>query len=259
MQLRLVRHGLVDSTNERALASVADGSARHGDVHVAESQSAGRGRLGRGWVSAHGEGLYLSLVLLPARAPNPAAVTMGAGLAVLEGVRALGVRHARLKWPNDVLVSNAKLAGILVESRGLDPARPHAVVGVGLNVLQRAFPPELVGERAVTSLALLGCTATLEAAIQTLLEHLSSRLELACSSPERIAGDYARASDLPGRAVRIRRGSGELTGRLESLTLAGLELVLEDGARTRVPLEHAQTVEALYRGARRRSRENLEP
>ena len=245
MERRLFRHRLVDSTNERALAAVADGSARHGDVHAADGQSAGRGRLGRSWVSACGEGLYLSLVLLPARAPSPAALTMGAGLAVLEAVRALGIRDARLKWPNDVLAAGAKLAGILVESRGLDPARPHAVVGVGLNVLQRAFPPELLEERAVTSLALLGCDATREQALDVLLAHLSARLDLACNSPERIAADYARASELPGRAVRILRGAKELTGRLESLTLAGLELALEGGDRARVPLEHAQVVEAL--------------
>lgn len=250
MESRILRHGVVDSTSERALQAVADGSARHGDVHVAEGQSAGRGRLGRSWASARGEGLYLSLVLLPPSRPNPAALTMAAGLAVLECVRALGARAARLKWPNDVLVVDqqgrgAKLAGILVEARGLDPVRPHAVVGVGLNVLQRSFPPELVAERAVTSLALLGCDATREAALEVLLEHLGPRLELACRSPERIAADYARASGLPGRAVRIRRGSGELTGRLESLTLAGLELTLEGGERSRVPLEHAQAVEAL--------------
>ena len=242
---RLISHGVVDSTNERALAAVADGSARHGDVHVAEGQTAGRGRLGRSWASARGEGLYLSLVLLPPSAPNPAALTMGAGLAVLAGVRALGVREARLKWPNDVHVSGAKLAGILVEARGLDPARPHAVVGVGLNVLQRSFPPELVAERAVTSLALLGCGAPREVALEVLLEHLRPGLELACRAPERVAADYARACGLTGRDVRVRLGGRELAGRLEALTLAGLELVLAGGERSRVPLEHAQAVEAL--------------
>ena len=65
MTLRVLRHGIVDSTSERAFAALADGSARHGDVHVAEGQSAGRGRLGRLWASAPGEGLYASLVLLP--------------------------------------------------------------------------------------------------------------------------------------------------------------------------------------------------
>ncbi len=250
MSSRLFQHDLVDSTNERALAAVADGTARHGDVHVAEGQSAGRGRLGRSWASASGEGLYLSVVLLPASRPNPAALTMGAGLAVLASVRALGAREARLKWPNDVLAPcaqsrEAKLAGILVESRGLDPARPHAVVGVGLNVLQRAFPPELLAERAVTSLALLGCTVTRERARDVLLAELGARLELACREPERVARDFAAASQLVGRRVRIRHGRGEELGRLARLDLSGLELARDDGQRAHVALEHAQAVEAL--------------
>lgn len=248
--MRIFQHGVVDSTNERALAAVASGEARDGDVHVAEGQSAGRGRLGRSWSSPNGEGLYLSLVLLPRAAPNPAALTMAAGLGVLEGVRALGASTTRLKWPNDVLApdergTDAKLAGILVETRGLDPLPTHAVVGVGLNVLQRAFPAELERERAVTSLALLGLATTRAAALEGLLAALWPRLAQACAAPAEIAADYANASGLLGRAVRVCDARGEHAGRLMALALNGLELELTTGIRTRVQLEHVQSVEAL--------------
>ena len=124
---------------------------------------AGRGRLGRTWHSSAGEGLYASLILRPPPpAPNPAALTMAAGLGVIEGLEALGLAGARLKWPNDVLHGSGKLAGLLVESRGLDPRAPAFVAGVGVNVRQRAFPAELEAERAVTSLALLGLESTVE-------------------------------------------------------------------------------------------------
>jgi BirA family biotin operon repressor/biotin-[acetyl-CoA-carboxylase] ligase len=249
MPARVFRHELVDSTNERALAAVADGSARHLDAHVAEAQSAGRGRLGRAWASPAGEGVYLSLVLLPTRAPHPAALTMAAGLGVLRTVRALGVASARLKWPNDVLALEdgalAKLAGILVETRGLDPARPHAVVGVGLNVRQREFAAELVRERAVTSLARLGLVCTCDEALATLLTTLSEALERAVAAPEAVARDYAAACELVGRAVRVRDGRGEHVGRLVALDLGGLELALASDARERVALEHALAVEPL--------------
>jgi BirA family biotin operon repressor/biotin-[acetyl-CoA-carboxylase] ligase len=243
VELCLFRHGLVDSTNERALALVAEGRAAHGDVHIAEAQSAGRGRRGSAWASAPGEGLYLSLVLRPGAPSRPPALTMGAGLAVLECVHALGARAARLKWPNDVLAPDAhgraaKLAGILVEARGLDPERPHAVVGVGLNVRQRAFPAQLERERAVTSLWLLGCEIELERALEVLLARLGERMDEACACPEASARAYARALDLMGRDVRVRLGQEEHRGRLEELTLAGLVLGGE-----RFALEHVQALE----------------
>jgi BirA family biotin operon repressor/biotin-[acetyl-CoA-carboxylase] ligase len=244
MTLRVFRHGLVDSTSERAFAALADGTARHGDVHVAEGQTAGRGRFGRTWVSAPGEGLYASLVLLPGPpTPHPAALTMGAGLAVLESVRALGVRDARLKWPNDVVVAGAKLAGILVESRGLDPERPHAVVGIGINVRQREFPAELVAERAVTSLHLQGIETSVERALEALLERLAPRMDEACGSGDAVAADYARAIGVVGRDVRVAHGRSETYGRVRALTLRGLELETEEGDHVRCALEHVQALE----------------
>jgi BirA family biotin operon repressor/biotin-[acetyl-CoA-carboxylase] ligase len=248
--LRVFRHGVVDSTSERAFAALASGDARNGDVHVAAGQTAGRGRLGRRWESAHGEGLFLSLVLLPARAPHPAALTMAAGLALLGAVHGLGLAAAELDWPNDLVArtetgTRAKLAGILVEARGFDPGRPHAVVGVGLNVCQRAFSPDLASERAVTSLALCGLDVTVDAALDAVLTTLPARLELACAAPERVAADFAHASGLLGREVRVVHGRAEERGRLVALSLAGLELSGEDGRHTRVALEHAQAVEPL--------------
>ncbi len=251
--MRIHHHGIVDSTSERAFATLAAGTARHGDVHVAEGQSAGRGRLGRRWESPAGEGLYLSMVLLPGPQPHPAAptspalqpaaLTMGAGLAVLEAVRALGARAARLKWPNDVLVGGAKLAGILVESRGLDPLRPHAVVGIGLNVRQTGFSRELVAERPVVSLVMLGLDVSRERALAVLLERLEPRLDEACRAPESIVREYAGAVELLGRTVRVRRGRDEARGRLVALSLGGLELETDQGRHERVPLEHALEVE----------------
>lgn len=254
MQLCLIRHASVDSTNERALVAVQAGSARHGDVHVAEEQSAGRGRRGHVWASARGEGLYLSLVLLPPRAPRPTALTMAAGVAVLACVRALGARTARLKWPNDVLALDgegrvAKLAGILVEARGFDPARPHAVVGIGLNVRQRAFPPELERERAVTSLARLGCEVTLEDALARLCAELGPRLERALTEPEASAREYGAALALVGRRVRVALAREEHVGVLRGLSLDGLELDGPELGGRRLALEHVLALEPVPDGA----------
>ena len=242
MRLRLIRHGEIDSTSERAFSAIAEGSARHGDVHVATAQTRGRGRLGRRWSSPAGEGVYLSLVLLPPPPPpRPAALTIAAGLAAFDAARALGVRDARLDWPNDLVAGAAKLAGVLVETRGLDPRAPHYVVGVGLNVRQRTFPVELVAEREVASLATLGIDATVEEALAALLEALPRRLDRIDADADDLAAEFLHATGLLGARVRVLVGDTEHVGVLDGLSIAdGLSL----HGTARFPLEIVRAVSA---------------
>lgn len=249
---RPIHHGLVDSSSERAFAALADGSARHGDVHVARGQTGGRGRRGRTWHSAPGEGLYASLVLLPdPPSYKPAALTIATALAVVEtltdlGLPPFGEEAPRLKWPNDVEVVGAKLCGILTESRALDDARPHYVVGIGLNVRQRSFPSELERERPVTSLARLGLDVTVQRALEALLARLGPRLSQVRREHGRLAADFLAASRLEGREVNVRCGKDTISGRVLGLGLGdGLELRLADGRVQRLPLEFVQSVERL--------------
>ncbi|MFN0244599.1 MAG: biotin--[acetyl-CoA-carboxylase] ligase [Planctomycetota bacterium] len=233
VQFTCIHHDVVDSTSERAFAALALGSARHGDVHLANGQTAGRGRLGRRWSSTHGEGLYLSVILLPPPPPWPApALTIAAGLAVLDAAHALGAREATLDWPNDVVVCGAKLAGILVETRGLDATRPHYVVGIGVNVLQRTFDAELERERAVTSLALQGCAATVADTTSALLAALARRLDEVPARPLELAREYVRAAGWLERVVRVRTSGGTDEGRLLGISLErGFELMCGGATR----------------------------
>ena len=244
MQIRVLRHELVDSTSERAFAELAAGRARDGDLHVARGQSAGRGRRGRSWVSAPDEGLYASLVLLPPPPPLAAvALTLAGGLAMRDAALALFPVDPglALDWPNDLVLHGAKLAGVLVETRGLDPARPHYVVGLGLNVRQRAFPAELRAERAVTSLALAGLDLTLADALSALAAALPRRLEQAQRADPALARDWLAATGLAGCAVRLESGGEWRTGTLVALDLAALELESARG-RERFPLELVQAL-----------------
>lgn len=242
MRFTLIEHDTVDSTSERAFAELAAGRARHGDVHTAREQTAGRGRRGATWSSARDDGLYLSVVLLPEHAAHPAALTMAGGLAAFDAARELGLPGARLKWPNDLLAGEAKLAGVLVETRGLDPARPQYVLGVGMNVRQRAFPPELLAQRPVTSLAACGTELDVPGVRAALLAHLATRLDQAFAQAQPLCDDFARASELVDARLELESGDERIVGRFDELSLRGLVLRSADGARRSFTLEHIRAV-----------------
>jgi BirA family biotin operon repressor/biotin-[acetyl-CoA-carboxylase] ligase len=136
-----------DSTN-RVAHELARGGAPHGAAVVAEAQTAGRGRLGRGFFSPSGRSLYTSIVLRPALDTRRAPTTiLAAGVAVAECVAAEIGDEARveLKWPNDVLVDGCKTSGILMEMASEGTRVSYLVLGIGvnLNVAREEFPEEL--------------------------------------------------------------------------------------------------------------------
>lgn len=132
------------STNSDAMAG-ARNAAPHGSVWFADEQTAGRGRGDHQWHSAAGEGLYVSILLRPqipaARLPL---LPLAAGLAAAHAIRSVSGLTVDLRWPNDLLIGPRKTGGILVEARIESKELPHAVVvGIGINVHQRAFAPDL--------------------------------------------------------------------------------------------------------------------
>jgi BirA family biotin operon repressor/biotin-[acetyl-CoA-carboxylase] ligase len=154
------------STNDEAKRAAKLG-APHGSTWLAESQTAGRGRQGRAWVSPRGENLLFSVLLRhcgsTARLPL---VPLAAGLAVAEAVtRACPAAKVQVKWPNDVVIATgdghepqlAKIAGILVETSMTGHSVDAIVVGVGINVHTRDFPESLA--RVATSIALVASRA----------------------------------------------------------------------------------------------------
>ncbi len=143
---------VTDSTNRDALAA-ARSAAPNGSVYFADEQRAGRGRGNHAWDSAAGDGLYASVLL---RTPIPALrlslLPLAAGLAAAEAIRAVAGLAVDLRWPNDLLIGPRKVGGILVESKISGASAEFAVVGIGINVHQRAFDPDL--STSATSLEL---------------------------------------------------------------------------------------------------------
>jgi BirA family biotin operon repressor/biotin-[acetyl-CoA-carboxylase] ligase len=189
------------STNDDAKAAAHRGVAS-GAAFVADAQTAGRGRLGRAWHSPPGENLYVSFVLRPdleaGVVPN---ITLAAGLAVADAVGPLLASPVALKWPNDVLVSGRKIAGVLCEASVTEGRIGFVVVGIGLNVRTAAFPPELAGTS--TSLANAGATDLDRSSLfVSLATALANRVAmLAAGETERIVRDFSARALAPGTQV----------------------------------------------------------
>ena len=208
----------IGSTNDEA-RRLAQGGAQAGTVVCADEQTAGRGRQSRAWYSPPGN-LYLSVLLRPAvgpvRLPELAFVT---ALAVADTADALlpAATRASLKWPNDVLVNGAKIAGILLEQ--VDTA---LVIGVGFNVLHA--PPSV--SYKVTTLAACGGLATVDGARGILLDRLARQVatwEQDGFASVRTAW-LARAHPL-GSALRITLDGRALNGRFAGLDADGALLL----------------------------------
>jgi BirA family biotin operon repressor/biotin-[acetyl-CoA-carboxylase] ligase len=135
------------STNDDAKAAAISGTPDFTAV-LTETQTNGRGQHGRAFVSEHG-GLYLSVILkrsIPAK--NAAAITLCAAVAVMNAVYEICGIRPKIKWVNDLLINSKKICGILTESRTEEKELAFAVVGIGLNVNNEIFPPEIAGTAA---------------------------------------------------------------------------------------------------------------
>ena len=164
----------VASTNDVAMDSARQGHT-DGLVVLAEAQTRGRGRQGRRWISPAGANILLSIVLLDPPPAGPCdTATIAAGLAVAEGIEDATALRTGLKWPNDVLLDDEKVAGVLVETARVGP-RSALVVGVGINV--NASPPGDEVDRPATHLARhLGQPVERTGVIRAVLRRLDSRL-----------------------------------------------------------------------------------
>lgn len=118
--------------------------APHGSVFYADEQTAGRGRSSHQWRSPAGCGVYVSVLLRPSIAPGDALwFSLAAGLAAHQAVRQVTTLDADLRWPNDLMLGKKKFGGILTEMNAEATRIRHMVIGIGLNVLHPAFPPQL--------------------------------------------------------------------------------------------------------------------
>ena len=218
----------LDSTNRWALDRAREGAAE-GLVVVADHQTAGRGRLDRTWEARPGSSLLVSVVLHAGAAGNPGADTLGeihravsaVAVALTRAVRDVAGVDAGIKWPNDIVVDDRKLAGILAEREG-----DALVVGVGVNVNWDAFPPELA-DTATACNREAGHPIDRDALLDGFLRHLGTALD----DPVATERSHRDLLVTIGRRVRVSLTRGDpIEGQAVGLGVLGeLEVRDDDG------------------------------
>jgi BirA family transcriptional regulator, biotin operon repressor / biotin---[acetyl-CoA-carboxylase] ligase len=233
------------STNADLLAAARAGAA-HGTVLAAEQQTSGRGRRGRTWETPPAaSALTFSVLLRPVGIP-PAGrgwLPLLAGVAVARALRAAAAVDAVLKWPNDVLAGEAKLAGILAEQEG-----DAIVVGIGINVGARRedLPPPRPDALPPTSLALLGAastdrTALLTAVLGELADWYQRWTTAGDATASGLRAEYLRNCATIGTAVRVELpGGAQLAGTAAGIGPTGQLLV--DAGEGLVPVSAGDVI-----------------
>ena len=228
------------STNSDAMAAARKG-APHGTVIFADEQTAGRGRGDHAWQSAAGQGLYVSVILrLPLPAPCLPLLPLAGGLAAAEAIRAASGLTVDLRWPNDLLLGPCKTGGILAEAQTDAGALAFAAMGIGINVHQRSFDPNLatpatsldlesgrIIDRQQLLIALLEC---LDRETSALLEQAGNNILARLES----ASTWLRGREVevhgPQACIGVTEGLDE-HGFLRVRTRQGLVLVQTGGIR----------------------------
>jgi BirA family biotin operon repressor/biotin-[acetyl-CoA-carboxylase] ligase len=224
----IFHYEVLDSTNDLAKDLAARG-APEGALVLAESQRAGRGRLGRSWESPAGVGVYASLILRPSLPPEDLPrFTLAAGVAGVRAVRRGAGVDAGLKWPNDLILNGRKLGGILTEMASESDRISYLVVGWGINVNTRAFPPELAD--TATSLALArGREFPRLPLLTAWVEEMEALYRIFLDGDfSVILEEWRTLAVMLGKEVTVRQGGREITGKALEVALDGA-LLLETG------------------------------
>ena len=217
----------IPSTNDRAKQMIADWD-REGIIILADSQSEGKGRLGRKWLSESEAGIYLSALVKPDLPQNQISqITLVAGVALVRAINEFSPAKAYLKWPNDILINEKKVAGILTENYQT-AGHSGVIIGIGINVNHKRFPLAL--QHIATSLAMEnGDAPDRESLIPVLIKHLDH--EYRCFLKEGLSPvlqHWSMNSDMFGMHITITRGNETYPGTAQKLDELGRLVVLLD-------------------------------
>ena len=223
----------IDSTNNCARA-LAGCWADEGTVIIAEQQTAGRGRLGRPWIANPNENLTFSIILRPSIAADATnLLPLSVSVAVAQAVEEIAGLKLECKWPNDLILSNKKVAGILLEGSFKQNQVEWIVIGIGINVNQTRFPGEL--EQKATSLKLAaGRDVDRIALFHKILETLEKFYRKGSESGfQSILPDWIARTSMIDKQISLMENGNLLSGTVKGLSRdGGLILRSNGGERT---------------------------
>jgi len=240
---RILHYSVLPSTNRTAI-KMARERAPEGLVVLADRQTEGRGRLGRDWYSPQGDGLYFSILFRPrCHEERFALLSLVMGVGVANGLEMLGIKNVGIKWPNDIQIAGRKVAGILVESQKVDGAM-FAAAGVGINVSNREFPPE-IAERATSIELATGTSHTNEEILGLLLGEIERFYSDVCLGRDNeLLSQLRRLDVLDGKEVTVKAGK-TIVGTASGIDAMGaLILRTADGTEKKITSGEVELVRA---------------
>jgi BirA family biotin operon repressor/biotin-[acetyl-CoA-carboxylase] ligase len=214
----------IGSTNTTAMEAGAAG-APEGSVFLAEEQTAGRGRAAHSWHSAQGSGIYCSVLLRPSLPPSEVLLlSLAAALAVRSAIAEIQSAFAPdLKWPNDLMLGEKKVCGILTEMNAEPTRVRYLVIGIGINVNQASFPPALQGQATSLRMATGSEWSRVElcaALLKSLHREYAEFVRSPASRSAIVQRFSANSPMVRGRAVRVEE-NGEFEGTTDGLDERG--------------------------------------
>lgn len=239
MKIQKVNYKEIDSTNLEAARLAMDGAAE-GTLVVSKVQTAGRGRRGRQWDSPEGEAIYMSLVLRPqTTADKISGITLVMALSVAQALERIGVKGSRIKWPNDIVLEGKKLCGILTELHMESGSISDVIVGVGVNVNQESFSPEIT-DIATSIFAVTGQKIEKEILIDAVMKAFERNYDIYQQTYDmtNLIEDYHAFLANRNQKVRVLDPKGEYEGIALGINLRGELLVSKQD----------DTIETVYAG-----------
>jgi BirA family biotin operon repressor/biotin-[acetyl-CoA-carboxylase] ligase len=214
----------IASTNTAAAELAAKGQ-REGAVIIADSQTEGRGRRGRLWVSPAGKNLYLSIIMRPDLPPRDAAMlTFMSSVACASAIQRLSSVAISIKWPNDLMVADKKLGGILTEMKTNADSIDYAVIGIGINInLLTADMPDIIRETATSVMIQTGRPQSRTQYALEIIKSLDYWYSILLQSGKvPVIEAWQSLSSTLGRTVTATTGEVTLTGLAEGIDNEGL-------------------------------------